>query len=279
MQMISEFAPAKINLSLHLVGQKSDGYHLLDSIVSFVNIGDKISIETGKSGELKVAGPFAKDLPRSNHNLVLKAARLFNNIKLSRITLEKNIPVASGIGGGSADAAATVRLFSKFYNKPELSVEKLISLGSDVPVCMQKGIVRMMGVGEEIINLSPAPKVGILLVNPHKALSTAKVFSAVKEKNNSGLNLQGSGGKSLNLWFDWINSMRNDLTASAIDLIPDIRFILDKLITCDGAKVIRMSGSGATCFALFEDFDLLQDAKLKIMKEFPSFWCESGELI
>ena len=279
MQMISEFAPAKINLSLHLVGQKSDGYHLLDSIVSFVNIGDKISIEPGKSGKLKVAGPFAKDLPRSNHNLVLKAARLFNNIKLSRITLEKNIPVTSGIGGGSADAAATVRLFSKFYNKPHLPVEKLISLGSDVPVCMQKGIVRMMGVGEEIINLSPAPKVGILLVNPRQALSTAKVFSAVKEKNNSGLNLQGSGEKSLNSWFDWINSMRNDLTASAIDLIPDIRFILDKLITCDGARVVRMSGSGATCFALFEDFDLLQDAKLKIMKEFPSFWCESGELI
>ena len=279
MQMISEFAPAKINLSLHLVGQKSDGYHLLDSIVSFVNVGDKISIEPGKSGDLKVAGPFAKDLPRSNHNLVLKAARLFNNIKFSRITLEKNIPVTSGIGGGSADAAATVRLFSKFYNKPELTVEKLISLGSDVPVCMQKGIVRMMGVGEEIINLSPAPKVGILLVNPRKALSTAEVFSAVKEKNNPGLNLQGSGEKSLNSWFDWINSMRNDLTASAIDLIPDIRFILDKLITCDGARVVRMSGSGATCFALFEDFDLLQDAKLKIMKEFPSFWCEAGELI
>jgi 4-diphosphocytidyl-2-C-methyl-D-erythritol kinase len=144
---------------------------------------------------------------------------------------------------------------------------------------MQKGIVRMMGIGEEIINLSPAPKVGVLLVNPRKALSTAEVFSAVKEKNNSGLNLQGSGEKSLNSWFDWINSMRNDLTASAIDLIPDIRFILDKLITCDGARVVRMSGSGATCFALFEDFDLLQDAKLKIMKEFPSFWCESGELI
>ena len=195
------------------------------------------------------------------------------------ITLEKNIPVTSGIGGGSADAAATVRLFSKFYNKPELTVEKLISLGSDVPVCMQKGIVRMMGVGEEIINLSPAPKVGILLVNPRKALSTAEVFSAVKEKNNPGLNLQGSSEKSLNSWFDWINSMRNDLTASAIALIPDIRFILDKLITCDGARVVRMSGSGATCFALFEDFDLLQDAKLKIMKECPSFWCESGELI
>ena len=277
--MISEFAPAKINLSLHLVGQKSNGYHLLDSIVSFVNVGDNISIAPGKFGNLKVVGPFAKDLPNANNNLVLKAARLFGNIKLSQITLEKNIPVTSGIGGGSADAAATVRLFSKFYNKPEPPIEKLISLGSDVPVCMQKGIVRMMGVGEEIINLSPAPKVGILLVNPRKALSTAKVFSAVKEKNNSGLNLQGSGEKSLNSWFDWINSMRNDLTASAIDLIPDIRFILDKLITCEGAKVIRMSGSGATCFALFEDFDLLQDAKLKILKECPSFWCESGELI
>ena len=277
--MISESAPAKINLSLHLVGQKSNGYHLLDSIVSFVSVGDNISIAPGKFGDLKLAGPFAKDLPSANNNLVLKAARLFGNIKLSQITLEKNIPVTSGIGGGSADAAATVRLFSKFYNKPDLPVEKLISLGSDVPVCMQKGIVRMMGVGEEIINLSPAPKVGILLVNPCKALSTAKVFSAVKEKNNSGLNLQGSGEKSLNSWFDWINSMRNDLTASAIDLIPDIRFILDKLITCDGARVVRMSGSGATCFALFDDFDLLLDAKLKIMKECPSFWCESGELI
>ena len=279
MQMISEFAPAKINLSLHLVGQKSNGYHLLDSIVSFVNIGDKISIVPGKSGELKVAGPFANDLPKSNHNLVVKAARLFNNSKLSQITLEKNIPVTSGIGGGSADAAATVRLFSKLYNKPVPPIEKLISLGSDVPVCMQKGIVRMMGVGEKLINLSPAPKVGILLVNPRKALSTAEVFNATKEKNNSGLNLQGSIEKSLNSWFDWINSMRNDLTASAIDLIPDIGLILDKLITCEGARVVRMSGSGATCFALFEDFDLLQDAKVKITTECPSFWCEAGELI
>ena len=279
MLMISEFAPAKINLSLHLVGQKSNGYHLLDSIVSFVNIGDKISIVPGKSGELKVAGPFAKDLPKSNHNLVVKAARLFNNSKLSQITLEKNIPVTSGIGGGSADAAATVRLFSKLYNKPVPPIEKLISLGSDVPVCMQKGIVRMMGVGEELINLSPAPKVGVLLVNPRKALSTAEVFNAVKEKNNSVLDLQGSIEKGLNSWFDWINSMRNDLTASAIDLIPDIRLILDKLITCDGARVVRMSGSGATCFALFEDFDLLQDAKVKITTECPSFWCEAGELI
>jgi len=277
--MISEFAPAKINLSLHLVGQKSNGYHLLDSIVSFANVGDNISIAPGRSGELKVAGPFAKDLPSSSHNLVLKAASLFGNIKLSQITLEKNIPVTSGIGGGSADAAATVRLLSKFYDKPEPPIEKLISLGSDVPVCMQKGIVRMMGVGEEIINLSPAPKVGILLVNPRKALSTAEVFNAVKEKNNPGVNLQGCIEKKLNSWFDWINSMRNDLTASAIDLIPEIRFILDKLITCDGARVVRMSGSGATCFALFEDFGLLQDAKVKIMKECPSFWCEAGKLI
>ena len=101
----------------------------------------------------------------------------------------------------------------------------------------------------------------------------------MKEKNNSGVNLHGSIEKKLNSWFDWINSMRNDLTASAIDLIPEIRFILDKLITCDGARVVRMSGSGATCFALFEDFGLLQDAKGKIMKECPSFWCETGQLI
>ncbi len=277
--MISEFAPAKINLSLHLVGQKSNGYHLLDSIVSFVNIGDNVSITPGKPGELKVAGPFAKDLPSSNHNLVLKAARLFDSFEPSQITLEKNIPVTSGIGGGSADAAATVRLLSKFYNEPEPPIEKLIYLGSDVPVCMHKGIVRMMGIGEEIINLSPAPKVGILLVNPGKALSTAKVFKAVKKKSNSEVNLQGSNEKSLNPWFDWINSMRNDLTDSAIDLIPDIRIALDKLTACDGARVVRMSGSGATCFALFEDFELLQNAKVRITKECPSFWCKAGELI
>ncbi len=277
--MISEFAPAKINLSLHVVGQKSDGYHLLDSIVSFANVGDNIRITPGTSGRLKVTGPFAKDLPGPTHNLVLKAASLFNNIKLSQITLEKNIPVMSGVGGGSADAAATVRLLSRFFNKPEPSVEKLVCLGADVPVCMQKGIVRMMGVGEEIINLSPAPKVGILLVNPGKALSTAKVFNGVKQKNNSGVNLHGSIEKKLSSWFDWINSMRNDLTDPAIYHVPEIRLILDKLITCDGARVVRMSGSGATCFALFEDFDLLKDAKSKIIKEFPSFWCESGQLI
>ena len=277
--MISEFAPAKINLSLHVVGQKSNGYHLLDSIVSFANIGDNIRIAPNNLGTLQVTGPFAKDLPASAQNLVLKATSLFGNIKPSQITLEKNIPVTSGIGGGSADAAATVRLLSKLYQKPEPPIEKLVSLGADVPVCMQRGIVRMMGVGEEIINLSPAPKVGILLVNPRKALSTAEVFNAVKEKNNSGVNLQGFIEKKLTSWFDWINSMRNDLTASAIDLIPEIRFILDKLITCDGARVVRMSGSGATCFALFEDFDLLQDAKNKISKECPSFWCEAGRLI
>jgi len=277
--MINEFAPAKINLSLHLVGQKSDGYHLLDSIVSFVNIGDTLRMTPGGSSGLVVEGPFAKDLPSSNHNLVFKAAEIFSNVRLPQITLEKNIPVASGIGGGSADAAATVRLISKVYDEPKPPINKLISLGADVPVCMHKGIVRMMGVGEKIINLSPAPNVGILLVNPRKALSTSEVFNAVKKKKNSGVKSHTFMEDKLNLWFDWINSMRNDLTSSAINLVPEIRFILDKLVTCDGAKVVRMSGSGATCFALFENFDLLQDAKDKIGKDFPSFWCEKGQLI
>lgn len=277
--MITEFAPAKVNLSLHLTGQKADGYHVLDSIVCYVDIGDNVSIKPGRPGELKVNGPFATDLPSANQNLVIKAANLFGDIELSQIILEKNIPVTSGIGGGSADAAATIRLLSKVYNKPEPSIKKLISLGADVPVCMHKGIVRMMGVGEEIISLTPAPKVGILLVNPMQALSTADVFNTVKKKKNSGISMHGYLEKKLSSWFEWIGSMRNDLTSSAIDFVPEIKLIIDKLMACDGAKVVRMSGSGATCFALFDDFDLLVSAQNKVSKDCPSFWCKAGRLI
>lgn len=253
------FAPAKVNLALHVTGRRADGYHTLDSLVAFVGVGDMIAVEASDSLTLDIDGPFARDLATDpdDDNLVLRAARLLSADRGASIRLTKNLPVASGIGGGSADAAATLRALSRFWQMPLPPPVKVLSLGADVPVCLTSSLSRMRGIGERVDILGSTPPVRILLVNPLVQISTPAVFSALECRENPSLeepvacplrSAEGTGD-----WIDWLSRQRNDLEAPAIALQPVIGQVLEELHALRGCRLARMSGSGATCFALLDD--------------------------
>lgn len=240
---IVEAAPAKINLALHVTGRRADGYHLLDSLVAFAAAGDVVRLEPGPLA-LRIDGPFAADLPGGD-NLCLRAARLAGAD--AAITLTKNLPVASGIGGGSADAAAVLRGLARLGHPLPAGTE---GLGADVPVCLASGPARMQGVGEDVTPLPPLPAIPMVLVNPGVALSTPQVFAALTARDHPGLPAipRFAGLADLR---GWLGTTRNDLEPAALSLAPVIGQVLSAL-TGTGAGFARMSGSGATCFGLYE---------------------------
>lgn len=235
-------APAKINLSLHVTGRRADGYHLLDSLVVFAAFGDKIQIHPGPLS-LTITGPFASGLATADDNLCLQAARLAGGI--GAITLHKNLPVASGIGGGSADAAAVLRGFDAYPAQPEV-------LGADVPVCLAGRPVRMRGLGEILDPIPTLPELALVLVNPGKGLSTPQVFRALASRDNAPMPDQLPDFPDTSTLIDFLRECRNDLEAPAITLMPEIATCLEALRD-QGALLARMSGSGATCFGIFPD--------------------------
>jgi 4-diphosphocytidyl-2-C-methyl-D-erythritol kinase len=242
-----EIAPAKLNLALHVRGKRADGRHDIETIFAFCTDGDRLRAHSYEHIWVDIEGPFAEGVPRSD-NLVDRAAmtlrerRGFDRLDGGVwITLDKRLPVASGIGGGSADAAAALRLLTGLWGmNPSHAIEIAPELGSDVPACLLSLPMRGTGAGDELepveLGLSGAP---VLLVNPGVPLSTAAVFD-----DWDGIDRGPLG--------DWREG-RNDLEAPAIALVPEIADVLDWLRRCEGANFVRMSGSGATCFALFED--------------------------
>jgi 4-diphosphocytidyl-2-C-methyl-D-erythritol kinase len=249
-----EIAPAKLNLALHVRGKLPDGRHAIETIFAFCTDGDRLTAEKGATIRLDVAGPFAAELP-SDGNLVLKAARLLRDRSGQNavdagalITLDKRLPVASGIGGGSADAAATLRLLTSLWQiDPSPAQAVAPELGSDVPACLLSLPMRGEGAGNRLtpIDLSDVSGTPVLLVNPRVALSTAEVFARWDGEDRGPL-------------ADWREG-RNDLQAPAISLVPQIEAVLAWLALQSGATFVRMSGSGATCFALF-DSEAARDA-------------------
>lgn len=271
---VEEFAPAKINLALHVTGQREDGYHLLDSLVAFADVGDVVRVSKSTDMVFSVVGPHAADVPVSDDNLVLKAARLFKGS--FDIVLEKNLPVASGIGGGSADAAATLKAICKLLNRPHPDLAAQLALGADVPVCMMGGIVRMRGVGEA---LEPLNSGGIswpmVLVNPGIPVSTPQVFERLQTKANSPLADPYELGPlphQQNSFLDWLAAQRNDLEPPACQLVPEISNVLAELGEASGCKLARMSGSGATCFGIFANDDLARAAHDDITGRHSDWW-------
>lgn len=240
-----ELAPAKLNLALHVRGKLPDGRHAIETIFAFCTDGDRLSAEPASEISLKTEGPFAADLPLRPDNLALRAARALAEAaeveQGASIALEKNLPVASGIGGGSADAAAALRLLTSMWQiDPAIAQKIALNLGSDVPACLLSLPMRGEGAGDrltpiELPELSGKP---VLLINPRVALSTAEVFSKWDGIDRGPLE-------------DW-RSGRNDLEAPALGLVPLIRTVLSWLSAQPGANFVRMSGSGATCFALFD---------------------------
>ncbi len=263
-ERVEETAPAKINLALHVTGQRSDGYHLIDSLVTFAEDGDELSFVSAEADSLTLGGRFGSVLSLDpaglDGNLVLRARDLLRaaldetgqSHGAVAITLDKNLPIASGIGGGSADAAATLRGLMRLW-KAELSEEWLqaiaLKLGADVPMCLKSRPLRARGIGEALEPVA-LPSFPIVLVNPMRAVSTPEIFRRLTRRDNPGIGAL-PGGNDAGGWLTGLAHMRNDLQPPAETLVPEIAEACDYLRQ-SLAGFVRMSGSGATCFGLYD---------------------------
>ena len=249
------FAPAKINLHLHVLGRRGDGYHLLDSLVVFALAGDEIEFAPAHELKLSIEGPERGALIAEPDNLVLRAAHLLARetgiTAHGRLTLYKNLPVASGIGGGSADAAASLRLLAQAWDVDANLPLMAARLGADVPVCIPSNTALMQGIGEILCPAPQIPEIGMLLVNPRIALRTSAVFKARTGEYSTPARLPAVWPNARVMARD-LATLTNDLEAPAISLCPQISDVLAALRALPGVLLARMSGSGATCFALFE---------------------------
>jgi 4-diphosphocytidyl-2-C-methyl-D-erythritol kinase len=253
-----EKAPAKINLTLRVLGRRADGYHDLESLVAFADVADTLILQPGVTTALDIAGPFAGASGPTADNLVLKAFaaldQRFNGLKAGHFKLEKNIPVAAGIGGGSADAAAALRLLARVnslaLDDPRL-MEAALAVGADVPVCLASRPRIMRGVGEQLSPLLDLPPLAAVLINPGVALSTRDVFAKFVSAQSGQTNL-ANVPRTEDAIIEFLTQHGNDLTQGAIACVPAIAEVLDALRAIPGVRLARMSGSGATCFALFK---------------------------
>ncbi len=245
-----ERAPAKVNLYLHVVGRRADGYHLLDSLVVFAGACDVLHAETAGTLSLTLAGPFGGTLAAEPDNLVLRAARALGGGG-ARLTLEKHLPVASGIGGGSADAAAALRLLPRLWGTAPATPAQALALGADVPVCLGSTACRMGGVGEVLAPAPVLPACGLALVNPGAAVATQAVFRGRTGPFSPVAPLPAGWASAASMARD-LGALGNDLEPAAAALCPSIADALAALRAAPGCLLARMSGSGATCFGLFE---------------------------
>jgi 4-diphosphocytidyl-2-C-methyl-D-erythritol kinase len=289
---LSVFAPAKINLYLHVVGRRADGYHLLDSLVAFADIGDWVSARPGESLTLAVGGPEAGAIAGlGDDNLVMRAARLFASQASTKLPgappigaalhLDKHLPAASGIGGGSSDAAAALRALQRLWHHPFGSralAALAVKLGADVPACLAARPVWVGGIGERIKPAAGLPPAGIVLANLRRALPTAEVFAARRGAFTAGGRFDPMPPDAAGLARVLI-ARRNDLTEPALALLPDIARVLERLAGLPGALIARMSGSGATCFALFRDRAAALDAGAVLAHAEPLWWSAAGTLM
>jgi 4-diphosphocytidyl-2-C-methyl-D-erythritol kinase len=275
-----EAARAKVNLFLHVGVRRADGFHELESLVAFADVGDALSFEPADALSLAIDGPFASALQSEPDNLVLKAARaLAAHAGIephAKITLIKNLPIASGIGGGSADAAAALRGLCDLWNlspsRADLN-EIALSLGSDVPVCLVTKSAWMTGRGEHLAPIS-LPRVSMVLVNPGISISTAEVFANLHSRSGVGTPKPGAI-HSVDELIAYLKSTTNDLETSARAIAPIIEEALTALLNC-GALLARMSGSGATCFGIFEDDAKASAAANIIAKSHLDWWVKAG---
>jgi 4-diphosphocytidyl-2-C-methyl-D-erythritol kinase len=277
-------ARAKINLYLHVLGRRADGYHLLDSLVVFAETGDEIAVAHSHALSLKIVGPFAGDLAADDDNLVLRAARGLRNLvgfqAGAEITLTKNLPVASGIGGGSADAAATLQALMTLWTiEPDrAAVERLaLSLGADVPVCLAGRPSFMGGIGEEVEPVASLPEAHLLLVNPGIATPTPAVFKARHGEFSPGGRWLEPPKDAVGL-AEALKKRGNDLTEAAIRVTPEIRDVLDAIAGTEGCLLARLSGSGATCFGLYADAAKAERARVAIRRAHSAWWAVAAPI-
>lgn len=284
MATTTENAPAKVNLALHVTGRRSDGYHTLDSLVVFTQAGDRIHARPAPQDGFVVEGPFAAPLRDDQDNLVIRARDLFRALTGMRspvgLVLEKNLPVASGIGGGSSDAAATLRALTRLWqveiDRDELARQAL-ALGADLPMCLAARTLTARGVGEEITFVEDFPRLAMVLVNPGVAVATPAVFRALTSAHNEPMPLLHPKPDLADL-IAWLATTRNDLEAPARSVAPVIADVLH-LLEANGAAFARMSGSGATCFGIFPSDDAALRAAEILARHHPSWYVRATRTI
>jgi 4-diphosphocytidyl-2-C-methyl-D-erythritol kinase len=284
---------AKVNLTLRVIGRRVDGYHDLESVVAFADCADRLTLTPGSELDLKMSGPLAGACGETSDNLVLKAARLLGqrvpDLKVGSFTLDKLLPVAAGIGGGSADAAAALRLLAQL-NGLSLDDQRLLGValltGADVPVCLASRPCDMTGVGETLLPLI-LPIMPCVMVNPRVPVATKDVFNALGLR--SGELLVGAtdvfrgtawpeAGASVEDWVEVLAASSNDLEEPATRIQPVIGEVISALSATNGAWLARMSGSGATCFAIYENTAEAGRAAEKIRLDHPGWWVHAGTL-
>ncbi|MEO1306641.1 MAG: 4-(cytidine 5'-diphospho)-2-C-methyl-D-erythritol kinase [Pseudomonadota bacterium] len=271
-------APAKVNLTLHVVGQRPDGYHLLDSLVAFADIGDRIEVRAAPGLSLAVDGPFRQGVPTDGSNLVLKAATAMGPGPGAMLTLDKRLPAAAGVGGGSSDAAATLRALSSLWDKPLPAPEEVLRLGADVPVCLRARATRMAGIGENLSDGPPLPPIWAVLVNPGVDVPTPAVFARLADKSQEPMPAVLPKWPTAKAFAEWLARQRNDLQPPAMALQPVIGEVIDALDSQNGCVLARMSGSGATCFGLFEERDQANSAAQRLRLSQGDWWVAATAL-
>jgi 4-diphosphocytidyl-2-C-methyl-D-erythritol kinase len=287
MTALRDTAKAKLNLTLEVLGRRADSYHELKSLVCFTALGDSVALEPGEELALSIEGPFACAL--QGDNLILRAAgaakAAYPALKLGRFNLTKTLPVAAGLGGGSADAASAMRLLAG-ANTGALDEESWLELGerlgSDVPVCLRSRPALMTGRGETVTPVRGFPSCATVLVNPGLPLAAADVYgvlvssdlAAKPEQPAEILDFHGSFERLI----DYAAVRRNDLEGAALTLAPVIAEVLAALRSCEGAPLVRLSGSGPTCFALFATEDDAKAAATSLQAAHPSWWIVASSL-
>lgn len=286
---IRAFARAKINLYLHVTGRRPDGYHELDSLVMFADCGDRLTAAPAATLSLSIVGPFAAGLSAGSDNLVLRAAELLREALAAKgyrtagatLTLEKNLPVASGIGGGSADAAATLRALLTLWRPPEGLIDVMslgLRLGADLPVCLVAGARFVGGIGERLERTPGLPRSAILLVNPRVPVATAAAFAGRRGPFSMPARWSEPLANARAL-ARRLAATGNDLLAPALEIAPIIGDVMTAIERLPRVLLARLSGSGATCFGLFETLHAAKAAADILTRERPDWWVAAADLL
>lgn len=276
-------ARAKVNLTLHITGQREDGYHLLDSLVVFADVGDLVAVAPAPDLRLTVSGPFSDGVPTDQSNLVLRAAAMLRTkrgvTQGASITLEKHLPNAAGIGGGSADAASILTLLADMWGVPGLDATDALALGADLPVCMSgPRPMFMRGIGDDVMPVPRLPEMAMVLVNPRVKVPTSSIFQGLANRANPAMtNL--TEGLDFKSFVAWLKAQRNDLLPPARVLAPDIDAALGKLAAQPAVQHVGMSGSGATCWALVKNMADARHVARAVQVSEMSWWVVPAEVL
>ena len=274
MTVVETFVPAKVTLTLHVTGQRDDGYHTIDSLAMFADIGDRMTITMPGSFKLSLEGAMLDGVPDDHNNTVIRAARLMR--MKADFVLEKNIPHAAGLGGGPGDAAATLRILSGFSGKPVPGDG--IELGADVPLCLQSESARVTGIGDIVTPIHGLPSLNAVLVNPRLPVLTTEVYKRLKHKVNRPMPDRVPYFETPSEFAKRLKGMRNDLQEPATEKEPVTRQVFDTLERTPGCLLTRMSGSGGTCFGIYNDQETARSAAGRLRESHPSWWVAATQL-